>query len=137
MVKREVIHKRLKRLNEYLSILHSLQKYHYDEFIANPELYGSTERFLHLSIEAINDLGNHWIADENLGEVNWYSDVPRVLAENQLIDEALADVWVKMVGFRNVLVHEYTEIDHKIVYDVLQNHLTDLEAIKAIFVSLL
>lgn len=137
MVKREVIHKRLKRLNEYLSILHSLQKYDYDEFIANPELYGSTERFLHLSIEAINDLGNHWIADENLGEVNWYSDVPRVLAENQLIDEALAAVWVKMVGFRNVLVHEYTEIDHQIVYDVLQNHLTDLEAIKAVFVSLL
>ena len=63
MVKREVIHKRLKRLDEYLSILYSLQKYDYDKFIANPELYGSTERFLHLAIEAINDLGNHWIAD--------------------------------------------------------------------------
>ncbi len=137
MVKRDVIHKRLKRLDEYLSILHSLQKYSYEEFVANPELYGSTERFLHLSIEALNDLGNHWIADDNLGEVNWYSDVPRVLAEKQLIDENLATIWVQMTGFRNVLVHEYTEIDHKIVYDTLQNHLTDLEAIKAVFVNLL
>ena len=137
MVKREVIHKRLKRLDEYLSILRALQKYGYDEFIANPELYGSTERFLHLSIEAINDLGNHWIADENLGEVNWYSDVPRVLAENQLIDEPLTNVWIQMIGFRNVLVHEYTEIDHQIVYDVLQNHLVDLEAIKVVFINLL
>ena len=35
-----------------------------------------------------------------------------------------------MIGFRNTLVHEYIDIDLDIVYDVLQNGLDDLSAIK-------
>jgi uncharacterized protein YutE (UPF0331/DUF86 family) len=36
-----------------------------------------------------------------------------------------------MIGFRNTLVHEYIEVDLDIVYDVLQNGMDDLEAIKS------
>ena len=57
MVNKEVIRKRLNKLDEYLEILYSLRKYSFETFIGNPEHYGSTERFLHLSIEAINDIG--------------------------------------------------------------------------------
>jgi hypothetical protein len=46
MVRSEVIRKRLNRLDEYLSILHRLQRYSFDEFIEDPEKYGSVERFL-------------------------------------------------------------------------------------------
>ena len=55
MVKAEIIRKRLRNLDEYLRILHSLQAYDYDAFISDPEHYGSAERFLHLAIEAVND----------------------------------------------------------------------------------
>jgi len=33
-------------------------------------------------------------------------------------------------GFRNILVHEYGEIDRKKVYEVLQNQVKDLEEFK-------
>jgi uncharacterized protein YutE (UPF0331/DUF86 family) len=49
---------------------------------SNSERYGSAERFLHLSIEAILDMGNHVIADLDLGIVNWYSDIPALLEKN-------------------------------------------------------
>jgi len=39
VVRRNVIQKRLQRLNEYLSILQTLQKYSYAEFNGNPERY--------------------------------------------------------------------------------------------------
>ena len=42
-----------------------------------------------------------------------------------------------MVGFRNILVHDYLEVDRKIVYDVLQNRLGDLEELKKVFVTFL
>ena len=32
-----------------------------------------------------------------------------------------------MVGFRNILAHDYAEINYDIVYDVLQNKLSDIE----------
>lgn len=68
MVKPEILHKRIVKLDEYLATLHQLQRYDRDEFLSNAEHYGSAERFLHLAIEALLDMGNHVIADENWGE---------------------------------------------------------------------
>ena len=130
MVKPEVIRKRFNKLDEYLEILKKLQSYTHSEFLSDPEHYGSAERFLHLSIESLTDVGNHIIAEEGLGVVNWYSDIPDILSSKKIINTELKEIWIKMIGFRNTLVHEYIDIDLDIVYDVLQNGLNDLEAIK-------
>ncbi|MCP4372095.1 MAG: DUF86 domain-containing protein, partial [Deltaproteobacteria bacterium] len=117
MVRPEIIRKRLHKLDEYLSVLYGLQKYSFDEFVSNPERYGSAERFLQLAIEVISDLGNHMIANLNLGVVDWYSDIPKILAEHKYIDSVQQKSWTQMIGFRNILVHQYIDIDRKIVYD--------------------
>ncbi|NOX60751.1 MAG: DUF86 domain-containing protein [Chloroflexi bacterium] len=122
MIRREVIRKRLNKLEEYLQILDDLQRYSFDEFQANPERYGSAERFLQLAIEAINDVGAHIVAGLELGPVDWYSDIPERLYEAKYIDRDLREVWVRMIGFRNVLVHDYLTIDRGVVYDVLKHH---------------
>jgi uncharacterized protein YutE (UPF0331/DUF86 family) len=137
VVRPEVIRKQLNKLDEYLSILYNLRKYSFDDFVSDPEHYGSTERFLHLAIEAILDMGNHVIADMDLGIVNWYSDIPSILAEKGYIDSAQEKKWLQMIGFRNTLVHDYLEIDRSIVYDILQNHLEDIEAAKQMFAQFL
>ena len=137
MVKAEVLRKWLNRVDEYLAILRSLQNYSFDEFIADPQRYGSVERFLHLTIEAINDMGNHVVADLDLGVVNWYSDIPALLAKAGYLDRELQEKWIRMIGFRNTLVHEYIEIDRKIVYDVFQNNLGDLEELRRTFAQFL
>jgi Uncharacterized conserved protein, COG2445 len=113
MVRPDVIRKRLEKLDEYLAILRQLQKYSYDEFVSNPERYGSAERFLQLAIESINDLGNHVVAESGLGNVDWYSDIPHRLREGGLIDASQEETWIKMIGFRNILVHDYlTYVPH-------------------------
>ena len=35
-----------------------------------------------------------------------------------------------MIGFRNILVHEYLDVDRGVVYEVLQHQLGDLRALK-------
>uniref|UniRef100_A0A7C1JFT1 DUF86 domain-containing protein n=1 Tax=Caldilinea aerophila TaxID=133453 RepID=A0A7C1JFT1_9CHLR len=137
MVRPEILHKRLRKLDEYLTILRQMQRYSLQEFLSHPERYGSTERFLQLSIETLIDLGNHIIADLNLGSVDWYSDVPRRLHEAGYLDQATEQNWIRMIGFRNVLVHEYLDIDRKIVYQVLQENLGDLEKLKQFFLQFL
>jgi uncharacterized protein YutE (UPF0331/DUF86 family) len=89
VVRPEVIRKRLNKLDEYLSILRKLRKYNFDDFVSDPEHYGSAERFLHLAIEAILDMANHVIAESDLGIVNWYSDIPSILARKGYIDSDL------------------------------------------------
>ena len=133
MVRPEVIRKRLNKLDEYLGILNGLQVYTLEEFMGDPEHYGSAERFLHLAIEAVNDLGNHVISEMELGIVNWYSDIPRLLAEREYISDESKERWIRMIGFRNTLVHEYIDIDRRIVFHVLHNNLEDLEELKKVF----
>jgi len=137
LVRPEVVRKRLNKLDEYLSILHRFQKYSFEEFSHDPEHYGSAERFLHLAIETTIDLGNHVVAELGLGTVNWYSDIPAILAEKGYLSTDLKEKWIRMIGFRNVLVHGYTEIDRRIVYDVLQHRLGDIEGLRQVFAQLL
>jgi uncharacterized protein YutE (UPF0331/DUF86 family) len=137
MVKVEVIRKRLNSLDEYLNILRGLQKYSMDEFHSSPEIYGSVERFLQLAVETTIDIGNHITSALGLGEVNWYSDVATLMEEKGYITVELRERWIKMIGFRNILVHDYLEVDRKIVYGVLQNRLDDLEELKRAFAEFL
>lgn len=137
MVKVEVIRKRLNSLDEYLEILRGLQKYSLDEFLSNPEIYGSAERFLQLAVETTTDMGNHIISTLGLGEVNWYSDIAALMEEKGYITVDLRERWIKMIGFRNIFVHDYLEVDRKIVYNVLQNGVDDLEKLKRAFAEFL
>ena len=137
MVRPEVVRKRLNKLDEYLAILHGLQKYSFEEFVADPEHYGSAERFLQLAIEGLGDLGNHVIADLQLGVVNWHSDIPSILAEKGYLSTDLKETWIRMIGFRNILIHEYLDIDRTVVYEVLQHQLGDIEALQRVFVQFL
>jgi uncharacterized protein YutE (UPF0331/DUF86 family) len=90
-----------------------------------------------MAIETTLDMGGHIVSELGLGEVNWYSDIAAIMEEKGYISVELREKWIRIVGFRNVLVHQYIEVDRKIVYDVLQNKLGDLEELKRVFASFL
>jgi uncharacterized protein YutE (UPF0331/DUF86 family) len=96
VVRQEVLRKRLNRLDEYLSILRGLKRYSLPEFLENPERYGSAERFLQLSIEAVTDIGNHLVADLELGTVNSYRDIPALLTAAGHLPKELEEKWFLM-----------------------------------------
>jgi uncharacterized protein YutE (UPF0331/DUF86 family) len=133
MIKVEVLRRRLNKLDEYIGILRRLSRYDLQAFLADPEHYGSAERFLQLAIETLNDMGSHVVVDLQLGMVESYRDIPRILVEHEYISSELGDIWIRMIGFRNILVHDYLEIDRKLVYRVLQENLEDLAALRRVF----
>jgi uncharacterized protein YutE (UPF0331/DUF86 family) len=90
-----------------------------------------------MAIETTLDMGGHIVSELGLGEVNWYSDIAAIMEEKGYISVELREKWIRIMGFRNVLVHQYIEVDRKIVYDVLQNRLGDLEELKEVFASFL
>ena len=89
MLRPEVIRKRLENLDEYLLFLQNAQEYAREDFLTNPEYYGSTERFLHLSIEAINDMAGHIIAELDVGTIDQYKDIPELFSRRGWVDEIL------------------------------------------------
>ena len=72
------------------------------------------------------DLANYTIKVRKLGLPKESKDSFRLLAENKIIPRELADRLCKMIGFRNILVHEYQDLDLQLMIDVIENHLEDL-----------
>ncbi len=135
MVKRAVVISRIDKLKEYISILNSVKKYDKKTYISEPMLYGSSERFLHLSIECILDIGNHVISDMRYRKPENNKDLFIVLYENKIIDETLKNNLCNMAGFRNILVHDYLKLDRELVYDIINSSLTDLEQFVKIIIE--
>jgi uncharacterized protein YutE (UPF0331/DUF86 family) len=137
MVKRDILRRKLEALSGNLEILKRLQRYSLEEFISDPERYGSAERFLQLSVEVLDDIGSHIIADDSLGEIDTYSDIPRLLHAHNFIDAKAREHWIKMIAFRNLLVHSYAKIDRSVVHTILNCDLKDLESLAQKFSTLL
>jgi len=122
----DVFERRTRRFEEVLGILEGLAETPWERFTTDPEKYGSTERFLQLAVGVLDDLGAHVVARARLGPVSSYGDVPARLMDAGHLTESQARTWRRIIGFRNVLVHDYLDVDLTIVYDVLQNRLGDL-----------
>jgi uncharacterized protein YutE (UPF0331/DUF86 family) len=137
VVNPDVLRKRLNKLEEYLTILERLRDYDRDAFLNDPERYGSAERFLQLAIEALSDMGHHVVADEDWGTVDRQRDVPARFREQERIGDDLEETWTRMVGFRNILVHDYLNVDRNTVYDVLQHDLDNIRRLRAVFAHFL
>jgi uncharacterized protein YutE (UPF0331/DUF86 family) len=71
------------------------------------------------TIEACVDVAHHIAASERLGAPDTNAAAIRLLGEHGIIDEAIAHDLARAVGFRNVLVHQYTDVDDRVVLDAL------------------
>lgn len=75
--------------------------------------------------EAALDMGQHLIHRERLGVPQSARDVFTLLAQAGWIDTSLADALKRMVGFRNIAVHEYQALVLPITVSVITLHLDE------------
>jgi uncharacterized protein YutE (UPF0331/DUF86 family) len=73
------------------------------------------------AIEACVDVAQHICASEGWGPPRDNADAVRALGTHGVISRELADRLGKAVGFRNVLVHEYVDVDDRVVLARLEN----------------
>ncbi|MBA2769122.1 MAG: DUF86 domain-containing protein [Sporichthyaceae bacterium] len=63
------------------------------------------------AIEGCVRAAQHVVSSEGLGMPESNADAVRLLGRHQLVDVTVADSVARAVGFRNVLVHEYADVD--------------------------
>ena len=72
------------------------------------------------------DLANYTIKTRKLGLPKESRESFRLLAEHGIIPGHISASLERMVGFRNVLVHQYQKLDISVMVDVIENRLDDL-----------
>jgi uncharacterized protein YutE (UPF0331/DUF86 family) len=84
------------------------------------------EHTLQIAIQAALDVASHIVSDERLGEPRTSRELFDLLERAAWVPAPLAKTLRNMVGFRNVLVHGYDDVDVAIVRDVVEHRLDDL-----------
>ena len=76
--------------------------------------------------EACIDLAMHLVAKKKLGVPQTSRDAFDLLYKNNMIDQKLRGQLVSMVGFRNIAVHNYQDVEVEIIQKIIEVHLENL-----------
>ena len=134
MVDRYVVQARIAKIRQYVALLKRIRGLADERsFVDDPLIYGNAERYLQLAIQALLDISHHIVADMNMNLPADSKELFNLLTKHKVLPVRLSKRLAPMAGFRNILVHEYLEIDRHRVYRVLKNDLNDFERfIKAV-----
>lgn len=75
--------------------------------------------------EAALDMGQHLIRRDRLGVPQSARDVFALLARASRIPQGLAEGLQRMVGFRNIAVHDYQSLQLPITVAIIEKHLDE------------
>lgn len=82
---------------------------------------------LQRAVQAAIDLAAHLVADEKIGLPANLKENFTLLESRQVIDAPLSRRLQAMVGFRNIAVHDYRQLDLTILKSILEHRLGDLD----------
>jgi len=104
-----------------LNKLEPLKNRSLEEIKDDPYLQDVIERNFEVAAQACIDIANRIISLENLEKpADYYQAIER-LGENGIVPAAFARELAPIAGFRNLLVHQYLEINQEEVYSYLGN----------------
>ena len=86
---------------------------------------------LQRSVQASIDLAAHIVSTEGYGLPDSVAGTFTLLEQHAIIDAQLAQQLRRMVGFRNIAVHEYEALDPMIISRIVEERLGDLRAFTA------
>jgi uncharacterized protein YutE (UPF0331/DUF86 family) len=75
--------------------------------------------------EASIDLAMHIVARKKLGLPQSSRDAFILLEQHDIIDSTLAHKLKTMVGFRNIAIHDYQQVNLSIVQRIVEEHMGD------------
>lgn len=71
------------------------------------------------AVECTVDVAHHFTSSEGWGSADSNAAALRLMGDHGVIDDELARSLARAVGFRNVLVHRYVDVDDAVVVDAL------------------
>lgn len=77
--------------------------------------------------QASIDISTHIIRIKRLGIPKTSRDVFTILEQHKIVSSKTSEQMKKMVGFRNIAVHDYQNISLDIVKSIIENNLPDFE----------
>ncbi len=121
----ETIRQRMEIIAENKEYIESVRE-SFDPEKADFESLQAVKHCLFEIAEACIDISSHIIASEGFERPDDYSGLFPVLAENEILDEELAQRLAEMARFRNFLIHRYGEVEGQRLKRFMEDDLEDV-----------
>jgi uncharacterized protein YutE (UPF0331/DUF86 family) len=110
-VEPDVVRRKLLEIDEATAHLRAWLPVTVERLETDQQLRWAVERGLQVAAEALFEAGTHVLAAEFQEAIDEYRQIPARLLAHGVLSRASAERLKGLAGFRNVLVHEYAEID--------------------------
>ena len=128
--KKANIERYIKQARDYYAV--QSEKPFSEDFLKQDAIVINLQR----ACEQCIDMANHAIRVKKLGLPADSAESFTLLKKADVIDTELEKKLTGMVGFRNVVTHQYREIDYKRVEAIIKKHADDLIKFASILVAL-
>lgn len=120
-----VVERRLAMILEEVEFLKTIKKQSRKEYLNDGKSMRSTARAIETIAQCIIDICSHVVAQKHYGISDTYKGTIEILANNHIISAGLSSNLQKVVAMRNVLVHQYLDIDFRMVWKSIDSLLVD------------
>jgi uncharacterized protein YutE (UPF0331/DUF86 family) len=127
MMDKELLSRKLSRLQNYIDVLKTAEDINWQKYRDDLRIKAFVERYLHLAIEELLDIANHFVSFYQWREPAGYRDLLLILTEHEILPREYLSVFQNMASFRNMLVHRYENIDDELVFGFFKKKLEDFD----------
>jgi uncharacterized protein YutE (UPF0331/DUF86 family) len=99
------------------------------QFLDDPVAQDIVEYNLFQIVNHLIDMVQHIVVDEGYGLPDNAYEAAEILSKRGILSEAEVTTFKQMVGFRNVVGHDYISINKRTVYSVLTKGQKDIRAL--------
>ncbi|ARV63073.1 hypothetical protein BZZ01_16695 [Nostocales cyanobacterium HT-58-2] len=115
----EVVLVRLRLIVKYCNTLEEFRSITLNEYLGNFHQQLIVERLLQLVVEAATDINKYLLVQLHKISPATNFDSFTEAGRQSIITQDLATKLAQSVGMRNILVHQYKDIDNKIVFSAI------------------
>ena len=119
MVDPGVILKRVEQIEKHLGRIRPFTSLSYDAFLRDNVAQDVVEYNFFQIVNHLIDIFQHVVVDEEYGFPETAYEAAQILLTKGILVQEEAEIFKLMLGFRNVVGHDYINIDKEVVYQIL------------------
>ena len=121
MIDKEEFLENVKTIKRNLIIIESLEIKTIDNLKEDIKNYYTLSMALFTIFNKLIDIGDDIVSELNIGYINKYTDIPKILSENNIISSQSRNIFIDFIKSRNDIAHEYDEIREEEVFWCFKN----------------
>lgn len=133
----EQVQAKLTLLAEMIERLRAVPQANLDEFRSDDRNVDAALRRLQVALQILIDVGSFVVSKLGLGAPDSSHDLLVRLERSGHLQVGDAAKFGRMFAFRNRIVHVYDKVDDAVVFEVITNHLGDLEELARRYLDVL